>query len=342
MFWIIAITILAVAALFVAWPLLGRGSNWRAIGLAVVVALPLGGALLYRDVGTPAALDASVHEMESTDFDSVADNLRSRLTESEEDLEGWLLLTRSLKSLQRYDEALEAAQTAHRIAPDNPVVKAELAEAMLYASGNPRITDEIREMLQSAVEADPGLQKGLWLLGIDATQRGDDQQAIEFWQRLLAQVEPGSPVAGTVQEQINIARDRLGLEPETPTAEAGAWPGISVEIAIDEFAAHVMPDPLPDSAVLFVIARPAGETAGPPLGVARLAQPRFPIRLTMDDSNAMMPQRKLSQQENLRFQARLSLSGQVTPGPGDWQSDALEVPTEDTESVNLTLAPAGE
>jgi cytochrome c-type biogenesis protein CcmH/NrfG len=42
------------------------------------------------------------------------------------------------------------------------------------------------------VAQDPSQQKGLWLLGIDAVQRGDDAQAIETWQRLLVQIPPGS------------------------------------------------------------------------------------------------------------------------------------------------------
>jgi cytochrome c-type biogenesis protein CcmH len=338
MFWLIALAMLAAAGLLLAWPLLTRGSGWKAVGLAVLLVLPLGGALLYREVGTPAALDAAVSNPRSQDFDALADDLKSRLSEREEDLEGWLLLGRSLKSLQRYDEALEALETAKRIAADSPLVAVELAEAKLFASGDPRISDEVRGLLESAVAQDPAQQKGLWLLGIDAAQRGADSEAVEYWQRLLGQLEPGSPIAESVQEQIDLARSRQGLAPAGPAADDSDWPGVTVEVGLGAAAAHALPDEIPQSAVLFVIVRPAGQTGGPPLGVARVDRPQFPLEVTVDDRNAMLPQQSLSAQEKLSFQARLSLSGEPGARAGDWESEPVEIASGGADTVSLLLS----
>lgn len=354
MFWFAAIAILAGAGLLLAWPLLARGSSWRATGLAIVLLLPLGGTLLYRDVGTPAAMNPAVRDMDATDFDTLADELKARLSERPEDLEGWLLLGRSLKSLQRFDEALEALETAQRIAPENPLVKVELAEAMLFASGDPRVNEDTRALLVSAVEAEPDLQKGLWLLGLDAAQRGEDLQAIDYWERLLRQVEPGTPVAESVREQIDGARSRLGQAPGAPSDlndlndggdpgeqdGDGAWPGVSVRIDLAPPAAEALPNPLPETAVLFVIIRPTGMDQGPPLGVARIDQPGFPLEITVDDRHAMLPGRLLSAQPALRLQARLSLGGQPTAQTGDWQSAFVEIAPEDSAEVALSLSSA--
>lgn len=338
MFWLMGLAILALAGLWLAWPLLARGSEWKAVGLAVLLALPLGGLLLYRQVGTPAALDTAASDLESQDFNALADDLKSRLGEREEDLEGWLLLGRSLKSLQRYGEALEALETARRIAPDSPLVTVELAEAKLFASGSPRISDEVREMLQTAVAKDPSLQKGLWLLGIDAAQRRAEDEAVDYWQRLLAQLEPGSPIAESVQEQIELARSRQGLAPAGTPEQDSDWPGVAVEVGLSTAAAEALSGGLPDSAALFVIVRPGGESGGPPLGVARVDQPQFPLEISVDDRHAMLPQRKLSTQDSLRFQARLSLSGEPGAKAGDWESEAFEVPAGRAETVPLVLA----
>lgn len=340
MFWVVAIAILAAAGLGLAWPLLARGSSWRATGLAVVLLLPLGGALLYRDAGTPSAMNAAVKDMPSSDFNGLVDDLRGRLSEDPEDLEGWLLLGRSLKSLQRFDEALETLQTARQIAPDNPVVKVELAEAMLFASGNPQINDEVRALLQSAVETEPGLQKGLWLLGLDAAQRGNDVRAIEYWQRLLGQVESGTPVAQSIQEQIGLARSRLGESPppvSPATDDRGEWPGIDVHVELPPQAAEALPQPLPDTTVLFVIVRAGESGGGPPLGVARVESPDFPVQITIDDRNAMLPQRKLSQQSSLQLQARLSLSGATGAGAGDWESGIVTATVGERSEATLSL-----
>lgn len=338
MFWLAALAILAIAGLVLAWPLLARGSEWRATGLAVLLLLPIGGALLYRDFGTPAAIDLAPAPVDQNDFNAMADDLAGRLSERPEDLEGWLLLGRSMKSLQRYDDAVEALETARRIAPDNPLVQVELAEAMLFASGDPRIGEEVRQMLRSAVAVEPGLQKGLWLLGLDAAQRGADTEAVDYWERLLRQVEPGTPVAESVREQIELAQARLGGEPAPQGETEGAWPGIEVHVTIADEA--TLPQPLPNSAVLFVIARAAGSDARPPLGVARIEQPSFPVTVTMNDGNAMLPQRKLSEQSTLNLHARLSLSGEPGASSGDWESASLEVSTQSEAAAELTLQSA--
>lgn len=338
MFWTAAIAILAVSALIMVSPLLSKGSNWKAIGLALVIALPAGGAFLYGGVGNPLAMNHQAASTNGGDFNELTDNLASNLTETEEDLEGWLLLGRSLKSLQRFDEALDALQTAQRIAPDNPLVRVELAEAMLFASGNPQINDEVRAMLESAVNDDPGLQKGLWLLGIDAVQRGDDSTAVEYWQRLLQRVEPDSPIAASVQEQIDQALARLGETP-TPTPVNDTWPGVTVEVDLGTAANQALDTTsMSPSATLFVVIRAPGMTAGPPLGVARIGNPQFPLTVTLTDSNAMLPQTLLSAQTSLQLKARLSLEGRPIASPGDWESESIEVEVDNPGPHPLSLS----
>ncbi|HKJ16813.1 MAG TPA: tetratricopeptide repeat protein [Xanthomonadales bacterium] len=335
MFWVAAIAILAVSALIMAGPLLSAGSNWKAIGLSLVLAVPLGGALLYREIGNPVAMNQPEAPVsKSEDFNDLTDNLASNLTETEEDLEGWLLLGRSLKSLQRYDEALDAMQTAQRIAPDNPLVQVELAEAMLFASGNPQISDEVRGMLQAAIVEDPGLQKGLWLLGIDAVQRGDDAGAIEYWQRLLSVIDPNAPIAASVQEQIDLALTRTGQAPQA----TDVWAGIEVEVEMGPSASEQLGSTtLPGNTVLFVVVRSPGMNGGPPLGVARIEQPQFPARISIDNRNAMLPQTLLSEQPALQIQARLSLEGGPMARAGDWESETFEVSVENPGPHTLTL-----
>jgi cytochrome c-type biogenesis protein CcmH len=73
------------------------------------------------------------------------------------------------------------------------------------------------------------------------------------------------------------------------------------------------------------------------LGVARIDRPLFPLAITVDDRHAMLPQRKLSAEPQLRIQARLSLSGEATAQPGDWLSSPVEVPSDTVESITLSL-----
>ncbi len=363
MFWIIAAVALFVAALVTFMPLLRGKTFWQPAALALMFLLPAAGLWLYTGVGTPQAIDLPVatathpgaaNAAGDADIDTMINGLRDKLTESPEDLDGWLLLARTLKTTQRYSEALDALLVARRIAPDNPAVMVELAEARIFASNDGQIDADSIAMLQRAVELDPAQQKGLWLLGIAAAQAGNLEGAVSQWETLLAQLEPGSPVAQSVQTQINEANTQLGR----PTAEAvipmaaaapaqpvaqetvppepaadGSWRGTPVRIAAGEAARNK----IPTGAVLFVVIRSPGPAVGPPLGVRRVIDPILPLDITISDQDSMLAERKISLESEVRLQARISLSGTPAAASGDWQSAAVTVPLSATDTVELIV-----
>ena len=173
-FWILAAVALAIAAFITFLPLFLPKTGWTPIALALVFLLPTAALMLYPYIGTPAGLKQvavapatqAAHASESSDMDAMVASLRAKLTESPEHLEGWLLLSKTLKTMQRYPEALEALETAYRIAPDNPpYVAVELIEARIFSSGQGRIDNEMVTVLEEAVARDPSQQKGLVAAG---------------------------------------------------------------------------------------------------------------------------------------------------------------------------------
>ncbi len=355
MFWAISLFIVLLSGAVTLWPLMRSHSRWKLAATAAVLALPLIVYWMYQGVGSPAALSPEAVESSAhvtSDMAALTEQLRQRLTESPDQVEGWVLLGRSYKSLQNYPKAVEALETAHRLAPGQPLIVVELVEARLFASGNPRVTPEMTAMLEQAVKADPTLEKGLWLLGIGAAQAGDDRSAIGWWERLLPQLEPGGAVTQEVTEHIAQARMRLGESPETiaapkipaeektvaaaDTVAAESWPGLEISIALGASATAAMPQ-IPNGAVLFIIAREEGSSGGPPLGVRRIDQPVLPLQLTLTDRDSMMPQRPISRSAGIKLQARLSLTGQPTPVAGDWQSASAQVNPGSGELTQLIL-----
>ena len=351
MFWTLSIGILLLTGLATLWPLLGRGSNLKAVAGVLILLIPVAGYFMYQNVGTPRALEmpaTAIIAAGAGDMNALTAQLRSRLEAEPDNVEGWVLLGRSYKTLQQYPQALEALENASRLAPDDPLVMVELVEAQLFVSGNPQVTAEMSQTLKQAVSVDPALQKGLWLLGIGAAQAGDDRQAVDWWNRLLAQLEPGSGIAQSVQEQISQASMRLG-DTAPPTtgnqqAEAGdaVWEGL--EIIIELAKPNAGEDfQLPADAAVFVIARAQGSTGGPPLGVSRIPRPEFPLVVKLTDENSMLPQRPISSAPALTIQARLSLSGQPIAAGGDWQSQSVSVgANEVSEPVSLVLTLPGD
>jgi cytochrome c-type biogenesis protein CcmH len=343
MFWVIAIAIAILAAGLMGWPMLRQRAAVRNYGLAVVIAVPVIMALLYQQVGTPEGIGVTGNPQQrqpqqdaphagtgDAQFNQLVRGLEERLQENPADLEGWVLLGRTYKTAQRYAQAETALVRAAQLAPDDPLVMVELAEARLFTSGDPAIGDEIQAMLERALMLDPDQQKGLWLLGIAASQEGNDALAVELWERLVAQMDPSSGMARSVQQQIDDARQRLGVE-GPGEGPAGDWAGIEVEVS----AGLELPE-LPPSAVLFVIARnPA--MPGPPLGVLRLARPELPLVARLTDANSMMAEMPLSDAGELELTARLSMTGNVIAQPEDLQSGPVTTRQGSPGPVQLVL-----
>ncbi|MFT5373118.1 MAG: cytochrome c-type biogenesis protein CcmH [Lysobacterales bacterium] len=335
MFWGWAVAIAFTTAIAVLWPLLKQHGRLRSYAVAMAIFVPLLTLFIYQQIGTPEGISIDGRpgtEAQSSQAASVDDQIESlivqleqRLEQAPDDFEGWMLLGRTYKTIQQYQPAKEALSHALDIAPDNPLVMVELAEARLFTSGGQSITSDITDMLEKALEIDPLQQKGLWLLGFASTQKGDDARAIELWGILLTQMDPSVEARIEVQSQIDLAKSRMGIEP------AAKWQGLDIQVDMKDLQYQV-----PQGAVLFIIARNPF-VPGPPLGVRRIQNPVFPVSITMTDSDAMIPASPVSAVENIQLLARLSLSGNPTAGENDPESAVVTVNPEIEELTALVL-----
>jgi cytochrome c-type biogenesis protein CcmH len=62
------------------------------------------------------------------------------------------------------------------------------------------------EFIDRALKVDPENPKALQLAGSAAFETGNYQQAVDYWQRVLKKVPPGSEVAETITSRINEAK----------------------------------------------------------------------------------------------------------------------------------------
>ena len=368
MFWIIAAAAVFLAALITFFPLLRGKTFWQPAGLALIFIIPAITLWIYQSAGTPEAIGLSpppprsatesaneAHAQTAGDMDTMISGLRARLEENPDDLDGWMLLARSYRSQQRFAESVEVLEKAHALAPDDPFVMVELAEAWIFVSPDGNIGDDSLTLLQRALTIDPNQQKAMFLLGVAAAQAGELEYAIEYWEALLAELEPDSPVAQSVQSQIDQARIEMagtGAEPVAEpveedesadaapvmtaapeaTAEQG-WGGTRVLVA----SGQDMPPSIAANAVLYVMVRGAGPAMGPPIGVRRIIGPSLPLEITITDQDSMLAERKISTEAEIQVQARLSLTGSPAASSGDWQSAASTIGLEFTDTVELVL-----
>jgi len=369
-FWIYAIALFTVAAAIVCWPLFTGSAKDKITGLFVLLMIPLAGLLMYQRIGTPEAIhlppvtsaqqstqQQTAHSAQQGQMDELVASLQKRMTENPDDPEGWLILGRSLKTMQRFPEAQTALSNANRLVPGNPSIMVELAETMLFTTGNSEVGGEARQLLESALAIDPNQQKGLWIMGMASAQDGDDTQAIVFWTRLLEQLEPASGPYQTVSQQIEMAQTRMGLpvssvaqasatEPAVaqpavaPPAMAGT---VASEAAAGDFAIPAtinlgddLAASLPASATLFIFIHPAG-AAGMPLAVKRLAPRGFPLSLNFTDADLLQKGGSLQAFELLDISARISMAGIANVASGDIQANRVTVNTKNVSAIALNL-----
>ena len=74
-----------------------------------------------------------------------------------------------------------------------------------------------------------------------------------------------------------------------------------------------------------------------PLAAVRLQVKDLPTTVTLDDSQAMMAERRLSSQQQVVISARVSKSGNAIAQPGDLQGSISNVPVTGGEPVKVTI-----
>lgn len=318
--------LLALALAVGLWPLF-RQSRGTALLLALLVPAAVAGLYAYK--GRPEAITA-VPTSRTTQAEQMQQELLQRLASEPADLEAWVLLGRSRAGGQDYAGAAEAFAQARALAPDEPELMVEYAEAQMRASDNRRFPPAAVALLEKAIRLQPENQRGLFFLGMHRLQSGDATGAAGTWEQLLPLVD--EKTAAALLPQINAARDQAQ---QPPLAMPAPGPGLAVTITITMAAS--LANHVPADAVLFVYARNVAGS-GPPVAARRIEAPRFPLQITLSDADSVMPTQKLSAQAQVQIAARLSASGSATPGTGDIEAEALLVEVKPAASAELSLS----
>ena len=256
-----------------------RVPSARVPAAGLVGGLALAAFLLYRMVGTPAALDPAARAAPATLEGAIA-QLETRLQADPSQLEGWRLLGQAYAGAKQPAKAADAFAHAAKLAPDDADVLVEAAESRALAAPEHRIDAQGVAWLDHALQVQPTHQRARWFSGIAKRQAGDAAGSAAVWASLLPEVDPNA--AAVLREQIDAARADAGLPPLPAAATAAATsataqaatssaaPGphaIQVRVALDrDLAARARLD---GNATVFVIAR-----AGRPADADRGRTPR--------------------------------------------------------------------
>jgi cytochrome c-type biogenesis protein CcmH len=338
-----------------------RGGAARATVLLVALAVPVLAAGLYAMLGNPAALapDATAARAAPTqeEVEAMVAKLAERLEKAPpgriEDLEGWVMLGRSYAVMQRYPEASRAFARALQLAPDDAQLLVDQADVLAMLQGQDLQGEPLR-LIERALRLDPANPKALALAGSAAFERKDYAAAIAFWEKAQPAAPPGSEFASSLERGIAEARS-LGAAGSAPaqvapraaaaatavTAATAAPPAASAPPAggaaaslrgrvsvAPALAARLGPDD-----TVFVFVR-AAEGPRVPLAVVKRRAAELPFDFTLDDTQAMTPELRLSAFPQVVLAARVSKSGDALPASGDLEG---ELGPLDHRSRDVTL-----
>lgn len=289
----------------------------RATLVVIALTVPLLAGGLYAWLGTPAALNppAPQHKITADEVDRMVASLAARMEKQPDNLEGWVMLARSYKVLNRFDDAARAYGRAGSFIDREPDLLADYADVLVAAKR--AFTPESRALLDKALKLDPNHGHALWLAGTDAFDAGKYDRAIALWQRVAALFPPGSDEAQQIEGSIAEARakgGKGGAAAAKAPAKTAAAKGASVAGTVELAAA--LKDKVGAGDTVMVIARPA-DGSRMPVAVLRAKASALPLQFTLDDTLAMSPDHTISKFAEIVIEARISKTGMAATQPGD-------------------------
>jgi cytochrome c-type biogenesis protein CcmH len=308
------------------------------IPFAVALLMPVLGYFLYMHWGAIDELErARNFANQPQSIEQMTARLEANLKANPESAEGWYFLGRTYMAQDRAGEAAQAFERAIGIAGRAPELLGQWAQA-LYFAANKQWSEQLQNLTDEVLKADPEEVTTLGLLGIAAYEEQRYQAAVDYWQRLVAVLPVGDPSRQAIEGGIARAQQELGLA-ETPEKEAPAKVteetahALQVQVQLaPELLAKVQAD---DSVFIF-----ARAVSGPPmpLAVKRLRVTDLPAQVSLSDNDAMMPQLKLSAFEQIELVARVSRSGNATAGEWIGRSQPLASDTAELQQLVIDQA----
>ncbi len=304
----------------------------KPLPLLAAVLVPVLGLGLYMHFGAADKVELTREFAQAPQsMEEMTQRLERAVAAQPDSAEGLYFLGRTYMAQERPADAAKMFERAANLAGRQPELLGQWAQAQYFADGK-KWSAKIQTLTDEALKADPKEVTSLGLLGIAAFEGERYQQAIDYWNRLLAQLPPDDKSRDALQGGIKRAAERLeasgGKVAEAPVAAKAALLKVSVDLA-SELKGKVQPG---DSVFIF-----ARATSGPPapLAAKRLTVADLPVTVELGDADAMMPQLKLSNFPEVQLVARVSRAGQ--PTAGEWVGRSGPLASSTTAPQKLTI-----
>ncbi|WP_049974363.1 c-type cytochrome biogenesis protein CcmI [Azospirillum sp. B4] len=206
----------------------------RKLATALMAVVPLLAMAIYLRLGNPdlpgQPAGGRTDQGTSAKAQAVLKVLQGRVAADPKDLEAWKALATAQGMMGQNDKAAAAWAKAVALAPDDGVIQASRAEALVLAADGV-VGPEAKEALAKALALNPKEPRARYYDGLAVRQAGDLKGAVSRWSALLAESPADASWVPFLRGQLGEAATEAGMDP-----------------------AAVTPQPLP----------PTGPPAGPP------------------------------------------------------------------------------
>jgi cytochrome c-type biogenesis protein CcmI len=257
------------------------------------------------------------------DLQTFALGLRTKLVDTPEDATGWMLLGRVSGALNRIDSAIQAFEKSLKFEPNNVGTLSSYAQALLMTGQEEQVL-QAKQALLRILYLEPDNTNAMGVLAIAASELGDKQLALENWQRLIAFIPQADPNYLAVNQRILQLQAELGQSSQqvaqnqpSPSNDELSTTRVLVTIDISDD----LQTKLPKEGFLFVFAQESTGQVRMPAAVVKMPLGDFPVMVELSDKNAMMPNYTLSQLQQAKLVARVSIDENVAQSQGDFQGE---------------------
>ena len=257
------------------------------------------------------------------DLQMFALGLRTKLLDTPEDATGWMLLGRVSGAINRVDSAIQAFEKSLKFEPNKVGTLSSYAQALLITGQEEQVL-QAKKVLLHILDLEPDNTNAMGVLAIVATELDDKLLALENWQRLVAFIPQTDPNYTAVNQRILQLQAELG---ETTQSVAHSQTNASIDeigstrVSVTINISDDLQKKLPKDGFLFVFAQESTGQVRMPAAVVKMPLGKFPVVVELSDDNAMMANYTLSQLQQAKLVARISLDENVAQSAGEFQGE---------------------
>jgi cytochrome c-type biogenesis protein CcmH len=273
----------------------------------------------------PAAANAA------TNNKAAIESYQQAVAKNPKDATAWLALAQLQRSARNFSEASVTFGKVIKLKAMDAGAWADYADVEASLQGSLSMPSA-RHAIEEALKLNAQYPKALWLKASLAHEEKRYADALQTWQKLRAAIPDSSPDAALVDANITEARQLAGLVPATASQPVATIAEVRGSVMLD---ASIQKQVTSDM-TLFIYAKSDDSPA--PVAAWRGNVKVWPMSFVLNDSNAMMPSRKLSQYSQVRIEARLSRSGQALAQSGDLQTAGIAADTRSGQPIAIRIS----